>query len=75
MLLKKPAFTLIAVITLALGIGANTVIFSAFNAVMLRPLPYTDPARVMAIWDSYLQLGAMKYGVAYANFSRVYCSA
>src|ERR1700730_9990073 len=68
MLLKKPAFTLVAVITLALGIGSNTVIFSAFNAVMLRPLPYTDPERVVTVWDSFQQLGAMKYGVAYMNF-------
>ncbi len=49
MMLKKPGFTLAAVITLALGIGANTAIFSVVHALMLRPLPYTEPERVFSI--------------------------
>src|SRR5437016_5610907 len=48
---KRPGFTLTAVLVLALGLGANTAIFSLINAFLLRPLPYPDPARLTALFE------------------------
>ena len=55
MLLKRPGFTLVAILTLALGIGANTAIFTVINAIILRPLPFGEPERLVWMWGRFSQ--------------------
>src|SRR5437879_2108909 len=63
-LLKNPGFTAVALFTLALGIGANTAMFSYVNAILLRPLPYPDPEQLVMVVTAYLQNESHKNWVA-----------
>ncbi|HEU4873447.1 MAG TPA: ABC transporter permease [Pyrinomonadaceae bacterium] len=67
-LLRRPGFTLIAVVTLAVGIGANTAIFSAIHSLLLNPLPFPELDRVVAIWDKLPSKGVMHNEVTVANY-------
>jgi putative ABC transport system permease protein len=67
-LLRRPGLTLIAILTLGIGIGANSAIFSMVNALLLKPLPFPDPDRIVALWDKVPSRGVERNEVTVANY-------
>lgn len=68
-LLRQPVFTLVAVVSLALGIGANTAIFSLVNAVLLKPLEFSEPDQLVVVWEVAPEIGFPLGDVAVANYA------
>ena len=69
MLLKNPGFTLVAVVALALGIGANSAIFSVVNSLLLRPLPFEQPDRLVQVWEASAKRGRNEIPASFPNFA------
>src|SRR3989440_1552990 len=68
-LLRQPGFTVLAVVALALGIGANTVLFSAINTLFLRPLSYPQPEQLVRVWGSFPERGLDRANVSWPRYS------
>lgn len=67
-LIKQPSFTILAIVALALGIGANTVLFSAINTLFLRPLAYPKPEQLVRVWGSFPERGLDRANVSWPRY-------
>jgi putative ABC transport system permease protein len=65
---RSPRFTAVAAVTLALGAGANTAVFTVVKAVMLRPLPFAEPDRLVRFWESNPEKGWPTFSVSHPTF-------
>ena len=65
---RTPVFALTAILTLALGTGANTAIFSVVNAVMLRPLPFPEPDRLVSLWEMNQKRDIQSFSISEPNY-------
>ena len=68
LLIKKPAFSIVAILGLMLGVGANTAIFSVVNALLLKPLPYKEPGRLVDLWSDNTVNPKAPHAISYTNF-------
>ena len=70
-LIKTPGFTFVAILTVALAIGANTTVFSLVNALLIRPLPYKNPQELVLLWEKFSAQGLDRIPVSAPEYSRL----
>lgn len=68
-LLRSPMFTVVTLVTIGIGVGANTAIFSVINGILLKPLPYPDPERLVSVWQSAPGIGIQDLNASPSDYS------